>query len=395
MEKREKTGVLLVALSFLIILVGCSHKQEDFLDFVNVNFTGVDSRGEAFVEIDQDALALHLNDVLGERVYFEDEDSIFSMVEIEIDKYENLSNGDRIILTVSVNQEYVDVFKETSSKQIDVKDLPEGIEINAELFLSNVEFVFSGPNGRGSVQSIIKNFDDDTLFMINYDVSNNGLLQNGEVVSVNLTKESLADLQKSEYILSSNFQGFEVSVSGLTDFAKSIEEINNLDEITDSIMNNLVSYESYQPDETAGNDYEMFWEFVPISYMYRPFEVKTKIPEVEQGQSVQIEGELVHSEAGTLQVWGDKHGLNGHGNILGLFYAERYIGKESRRFQYSLPVLIGYSNVSLNNGKGNLGDSKKIHNTLGHGFGIDKTNYDHYNEDIINIMEEYGYQRID
>ncbi len=143
-------AVIIVA--FVSILVFATQSNFDIFDYVQITYEGVDTMGEAVIEIDYETM---YEDIYGEaptklEEYFEWDmkTSDFSKgINYEISKHERLSNGDEIEVVFTFTDEAAEKFKNASEK-FEVSGLKE-VE-KADVF-SEFEITFKGTNGDGFV----------------------------------------------------------------------------------------------------------------------------------------------------------------------------------------------------------------------------------------------------
>ena len=105
----KKVGIFIFGLLSMLLVVGCGNGK-DMTNFVDVKFTGMDSKGMATYQVDEDKLIKEVFDV-DVSVAFPDQKTQQEIMEIEdaykikLDKDSNLSNGDEVKLVVTVDEE--------------------------------------------------------------------------------------------------------------------------------------------------------------------------------------------------------------------------------------------------------------------------------------------------
>nr|WP_232845454.1 hypothetical protein [Enterococcus innesii] len=96
----------------VFLLSGCGQGNIEMLDFVDVNFRGLDTRGTASYSVDYERLHNYLieNDkeleFESQNVYYDDQ-QLEEMLGISLDKSSDLSNGDSVTLTLDIDSSKV------------------------------------------------------------------------------------------------------------------------------------------------------------------------------------------------------------------------------------------------------------------------------------------------
>ncbi|MBC6310450.1 hypothetical protein HCJ66_12970 [Listeria sp. FSL L7-1582] len=231
----------LVFVSCLLMLAGCG--KTDLTQYIDVSYTGINSKGEADYSLNEKALVkdLYNVDMDGDKV--DDEttkkiNNLLSSYKIKIDKTSDLSNGDKIKVSVSVNPNKSKGLEEKSSKKFKVSGLKKGKRITNVDIKKHVFLFFSGANGKGHAK-VETNFDVATgLTRDDFKVENNKDLKNGENVSLVMSKNAVDVLANNGFL----FKGKRTSVysvSRLENAAQNVAEINNIDYVKDMIMKSV------------------------------------------------------------------------------------------------------------------------------------------------------------
>lgn len=235
--------VLIVSLLLILLLAACSGSKVnkvDLLDYVDVEFSGIDTIGEASFSMDAESAMMDLlnadndieiKDTLDELK--ESDPELYEKVvnlddyfEISLSESEDLTNGDTINLVLHTSDQ-VDFIKD-DEKEITVEGLEELEELTSEEVKEHVIFETIGADGRGHV--IVRNNLADGLDSIEFTVENNGELKNGDQAKVVLAEEEEETLLNRGYKLEDDFN-VEVKIEDLPVFPKEAKEINNLDDI--------------------------------------------------------------------------------------------------------------------------------------------------------------------
>lgn len=223
----------ILMLVVVFVLASCGN-SEDVMDYTEVEFSGIDTRGTADYVVDEAGLLESLYDVsetdsLTQEEYAEWEDAK-SAADISLDNQSDLSNGDVVTLTVAVDEEATDILSGGSEEEIEVSDLPEGTTLTSEDLEENVSVSFEGMDGEGTVEEINQNFEPD-FPELDFDVENDGELSNDETAVFTVSNSSFDRLSQTDYILDEDNRTFEVEVSGLRE-----PEYITQEELTDNII---------------------------------------------------------------------------------------------------------------------------------------------------------------
>ncbi|SPS07496.1 hypothetical protein [Latilactobacillus sakei] len=142
--------------------------------------------------------------------------SLTELVSIDVSKPNNLSNGDKV--TVSVTVPSKDIKVKPVTKKLTVKGLKKVKILTAKDIASHLNIKFVGYDGLGQAQITSKKYDYKTI-----NVKHNGRLKNGDQIKLNVAK--LVDSTTGTKF--SGDQYVKVKVTGLTDLKK----IPNMDDI--------------------------------------------------------------------------------------------------------------------------------------------------------------------
>ncbi|WP_153061591.1 hypothetical protein [Metasolibacillus fluoroglycofenilyticus] len=355
-------GGFIGLISLIFILSACSSK-EDLTDYIELNYYGIDTRGTVSYTIDEEAIVKNIFDIDVNNVNREDLSSetiaevndLSKSFEINLDKKENLSNGDKITVTVTVDPEMTKHLKEKSEKVFEVTGLPEGTKISAADLEKNVIVTFKGANGKGVVSNIDKTFESELSFL-SFIVENDGELKNGEQAKVSLTPESIEQLNNSDFILEGD-GSFGVDVTGLINYAQSADEIANFEDINRMLSEGIKrKYKNSSEQYSWGRVYEINLE----GMFYRQFEKK-----VDEGFS-----------------WQSNLG-DSNGNLVGVYSIKEFAGGAEGKLNRKFTIVYGFSNLILDeNNKVNLTELVEISK------GYDDT---YSLESVLKLMEGYNY----
>lgn len=397
-----------------LMLVGCGNR-EDMMDYIDVEFSGIDTRGTAEYIFDEDSFLESLYGTSNfDELDMEQQDELYDAgeaSEITLDNDSNLENGDTVTVTVEVDEDRTEILSGGSEQEFEVEGLSEGTTVDAAYFEDNVSASFDGVDGSGVVQEINQSFDEDfpevsfdvendgelsngesAVFTVDdnsfnrlsqsdyilseddrsfeievgglreptvitneelsenvvvtfsgasgrgsadhiettfssdvpsfeVEVENNGELSNGDNVEVSVTDESLEQLERQEYVIEDGSESFEVEVNGLTGYAATMSEINNLEDVKRLIQEEAdSSYEDSNPDQNYGHSFEVTFH----EYYYRQFE--------EESQNTELSYIDLTSD---------------DGNLYGVFHVERYSGGDEPELEDEYYVARGFNNIEL------------------------------------------------
>lgn len=211
------TGALLILMAGA--LTGCGKKEIDVMEGIEVEFSGVDGYGTARISdeyvFEEAALeAAGLTEKMNSD--FDDEAigtlqgvyTIEEAVKYEVSPSENLSNGDVVTVTASINNESVEDFKIqfTGSekkftveglKEVEQIDLFQGVEVEFEGFAPYVKATINSQNARQDIYVSFSIDKSENLTMgdtvtVTAEYDEKGLLQKGYIAKES-TKEFTVD----------------------------------------------------------------------------------------------------------------------------------------------------------------------------------------------------------
>ncbi|CAD5902566.1 hypothetical protein [Carnobacterium maltaromaticum] len=261
----KKICIMLGSLIALLLLSACSNGK-DLTEFVEVNFSGMDSKGTAAYYLDEDKLMKELFKI-DTSITFPDEKTQQEMSEIDgaykiqLDKMNNLSNGDEVKLTVTVDKEKTTKIV-GGEKTFKVKNLDDPKKLTTKDVEKHIVVNFNGVSGRGVAQ--IDNTFESPLNNISFKIENDGKLKNGDKAKISLEKEDETSLNNQGYILEQDFSPF-FEVTGLNIVAEKATDISNLEDIKRMIdEESKRSYKDYDTEYSFGKKYEIKQEKLGI-----------------------------------------------------------------------------------------------------------------------------------
>lgn len=356
----KKTVVFLFFAFILLFMTACG-KSEEVVDYVDVTFSGMDTLGSATFEVDETKLLKEIFNLKDDAHDYPDEktanqaQNVLEAYDIKIEPHENLSNGDKIKIIASVNEDLTTKIKE-GEKEITVEGLEEPNVLTTAEVEKNLVFNFNGFSGRGVAQ-IDKVFDESFLNHFTFEVENDGNLSNGDKVGIQLAENIEDELHANGYILEDNFQP-TVEVKGLDELAETAKDIKNLEDIKRFLEEEL--NEKYS-DTDYSFGYNTKYEINREKLMYRQFEKETDKNDYYQDEK--------------------------HGSLVGIFSVKEYeVRDEEEELRNEFTLIFGYYHLILDeNGNVNISEITQMSE-------IKEDNYSL--ESVIQLYEGQGYEEV-
>lgn len=347
--------------AFILFLLSACGNSEDMAEYVDVSFSGMDTLGSASYEVDEIKLLKELFDIKDDAHDFPDEKTaedaynVMNAFEVKVEPEEGLSNGDKVKVTVSVDEDMTDKIK-AGEKEVTVEGLDEPDVLTTEDVEKNLVFNFNGISGRGVAQ-IDKVFDDSTLNNLTYAVENDGKLANGDEVEITVNEDIEDILHDNGYILDDNFKP-TVEVKGLDVVAEKATDIQNLEDIERFIEEGL--NDTYKDtDYTYGSNTK--YEIEREKLMYRQFDKESDDQSYYQDDR--------------------------HGSLVGVFSVKEYdVRDDDKTLTKEFTLIYGYSDIILDeNDKANISEIQTI----------SEEKEDNYSlESVIQLYEGQGYEEV-
>lgn len=352
----KKFKLAMFAALSLFVLGACS-SAEDLTEYTYLSFSGLDSQGTAEYGIDFDELYSKLNEEGNSNA---EEELMHSgdAIDVTLDKGENLSNGDKVNLTVTVNNDDVKSFV-GGETEFTVEGLEEPIEVTTEEVEKGLVVNFIGVSGRGESQ--IDSTLSSPLNDVNFTVENDGELKNGDKAKFLLGEDAKHHLNDLGYVLEKDFNP-TVEVKDLGIVAENAEDIKNLEDIKRMIDEEVAR--EYKNSDSAFN-YRTY-ETKKNNLMYRQFEEKDS-----DGESEDYYG----------------NGDSGNsGSLIGVYSVKEYNDKEKTDLDSEYTAIIGFNNIILD--EDNKTNVSKIEE-------FSEIKDDTYSqESIIQLYEGNGYTQV-
>lgn len=279
----------IVALAVIILLtfVFIKNKKVNVEDDVKVEFSGYNGSGYAHItdksseKITNKLLAQALrqadfknkdviemiekgntDDLDSDKFTKEEQDQlvkagkILESFELDIDKEDKLSNGDKIKVKLKIkknmSKEYQLKAKEFT-KEFKVSGLKNPKSLDAKSLFEGLNPTFTGLNGSGQLHLLYKDAPESikklSLSNFEFTVPNNGKLRNGDKVKLKVPEEVVKQINDSE---STNFKGsttYELKVKDLKDVNK-LENVSTLLEDNNKLINDRFKSSSYSKSST-------------------------------------------------------------------------------------------------------------------------------------------------
>lgn len=213
-------GVVLVGvIVLLIVLLGGTRIDLTSEEVVGVSFSGSDGRGYATYDMDYSWLADMSDEVLGEDPELEDQMAWYSFtssIEYSIDNSSDLSNGDKVVLSVTWDKKAADkvgVKVSGDDREIAVKGLKKAKAIDV---FNSLEVSFEGFDGSGTL-----NYEtipgDDFIDNIYFSPNKTEGLSNGDTVVITAEVGDYV-LDEYNYVLAEKEK--EYTVEGLGEMSE-------------------------------------------------------------------------------------------------------------------------------------------------------------------------------
>lgn len=215
MKKLKVLGIVIVAAVGLVGMTGCGEKKVDLNQYVEVNISGVDTKGTANIEFDYDKFEEDIVKVLDEREKKNDSlEDMFSAYdqlskaeecfEFEVSPEKDLKNGDKVVVKAIIDEklaEELDLkfkFKEIEEK---VSGLKEATIISEKELFEDVVIEFTGVSPNAEVQ-IRNTSEDEYISQVQFYADKTSGLKKGDKITVtaegNFDEEEGIILEKTE-----------------------------------------------------------------------------------------------------------------------------------------------------------------------------------------------------
>ncbi|GGC92751.1 hypothetical protein [Enterococcus wangshanyuanii] len=346
----------------IFVLGGCNSAKQ-MTDYIEVDFSGMDTKGTASYNIDTKKMYKDVFDYDVETGFPDEKTqkeliSFDSSYKVKLNKDQKLSNGDKVKVTVSVDENKTKRIK-GGEKEFTVSGLEEPKKLTNEEVMKHLVVNFNGVSGRG--EATIDNTFDDPLNYIEFTIEDDGKLKNGDKAKVQKSKEFEQSLNDQGYVLTDDFNP-EFEVKGLKNVAEKATDIANLEDIKRMIDEEVKrSYKDSYAEESYGRRYEIALN----KLFYRQFAKDN-----------------TNEETGN---WFGNSSTN-NGNLIGIYTIKQYSGGTESKLQSEFTAIIGYSDIILDENKqANVADIKEISTTKDDSYSL---------ESVLKLYEGYGYSEV-
>ncbi len=216
LKTNKKIVVLIMAVVVIIavlisVLVTINNKKKRTInieDYLTVSFEGYEGYGTAYVYKDSDGLTEAINQVLEIDVDddYDDDDypswediynslstygstyELLYSIDVELDREENLSNGDIVTATITYDKDVADEYGlilTGEQVEFEVKGLEKLVELDP---FENLEVSFEGTSPFVKI-SLEYTGKDDFLSAYNFNYENNGDIRSGDTVTITLSMD--------------------------------------------------------------------------------------------------------------------------------------------------------------------------------------------------------------
>lgn len=356
--KKVLVGTILI---FSIIMTGCTAKK-NMVDYIDVSFSGLNTQGIATYEIDYEKLYKDTLDYKEDSDFPTDEilkemENLSESFKVKLDKDKNLSNGDKINISISVNDKKTKLIKSGESSVI-VEGLSEPQKLTTKDVEKYLVINFNGVSGRG--ESKIDNTLPNELKFVKFEIENEGKLKNGDEVNILLAEDSESSLHEAGYILEKEFSP-KIKVSGLDMVASKAEDIKNLDDIKRMIDEGIKREYKSSPENKYSFDYQ--YEIKEERLLYRAFSNE--------------------NDDSSSWFWGNS---SNNGNLVKIFTIKRFTGGPEGKLEDQSTVIYGFSDIILDsNNNANVAEITEISNVKDNTYSL---------ESVFKLYEGYGYTEV-
>lgn len=296
---KNKKSILIAVVACIMLIAGAlfyfvgSKPTLDINKYVNVDVSGYNGYGNAKVNFEKDKL----EEDFGEKIKFSDEfkkmiikegadPSILNLydpmeifeksIEMKLDKESELSNGDEINLTFTLQDEkeyeqYLNIKVKSKPETIKVSNLKD---IETKDVFKDIDVKFDGLSGYGNVTASFKDESIKGSLLITDKTDNNLPVSFGQTTLSNGDEIKVTIQDVNSFIEQNGYAPKEVSkiftVEGLGSYIKNLSEIN--DEALEQLKNkgleliqNTITIRSNGLGEVTFGDAEYIGDFLLVS----------------------------------------------------------------------------------------------------------------------------------
>lgn len=229
LQKQKKAlvtgGIAFVAIIVIALIFIAQQNKIDLADIYKVEVNGLDTQGTASYQIDKDRLSTTL---LSKNVDFFSANMFIETIKCDLDKKENLKNGDKITAKITYDQtlaKQLNVTFRNIEKVINVSGLEKGTEVDV---FKDIQVSFTGTSPDGSV-SISNKSSDPFVSEVTF-FPPEGTVANGDRITVNAIYDDQEAIAQKVIVKQDNK---DYTVSGLPEYLMKSTQLSQ--DITDQI----------------------------------------------------------------------------------------------------------------------------------------------------------------
>lgn len=238
-----KKGLLMLAMGIASVglLTGCgSSNTVNLTDYATVNFEGIDGQGTATINYDLTQLE---KDFVGDddnNIYQEEAQKLMEFGQFEVtmkwnlDKEDTLSNGDKVIVTITYNEDLAKSkkikIKGDTSKEFEVTGLKEAISLDAfdsAVFNTDngIKISYEGASPYANISIENKCRDEQAQRFVIYTPDKTSNISNGDTITIttSLNKNAIDE----GYVLKETQT--QITVDGLESYVSKLSELKTED----------------------------------------------------------------------------------------------------------------------------------------------------------------------
>lgn len=228
-QKKKKAlvtgGIAFVIIIAIALIIIAQHNVIDLADTYRVEVEGLDTQGTASYQIDKERLSTTL---LSKNVDFFGANMFVKTIECNLDKKENLKNGDKVTAKITYDQtlaKQLNITFKNTEKVVAVSGLEKGTEVDV---FKDIVVSFAGTSPDGSV-SIINKSSDPFVSEVTF-LPPDGKVANGDIISVDVIYDDQEAIAQ-KVIVKQNSKDY--TVSGLPEYLMKSTQLSQ--NITDQI----------------------------------------------------------------------------------------------------------------------------------------------------------------
>ena len=268
-------GIAGIVVLILLICIGVnSSKTINLNKYVTVETSGYDGFGKAKVTVDWDAIEEKYGDKISYTKAAKKEygdllslisptEALEESVSVSLDNYDNLSNGDEITYTWTIDDDlsdYLNCKVKYKDKTIKVSDLEEVDTFDA---FANLEVTFDGVGPDGTVNL---NYTGSELSVSDFVCDKSNGLSNGDTITVSINEGNIESLAQSigkipaeaskEYVV----EGLQSYLTNISDLSS--DSLDKLKAQGEDAFNAYVAQSWYESDGESLDSFEFIGTYL-------------------------------------------------------------------------------------------------------------------------------------